>query len=481
MPTNLLLTAGNAQFTANWGASAGAGTYVIQYDVNTRPTNELQVAVFVRPGTVTSKTITSDTNLTISNGTTYRARIRACAGMATSGSTCSAYSATTTVTPTATPQIGFAATAYSVNEGDGVTLTVSIAPQLTSASSVFVSATSPFSADDDSDYTLTGLTGSRGSRTLTLPANASTATFTFTALADGATESAETASWVLSRTSEDTPYELPIPSRKTTITITSTPQVGFAATAYSVNEGDGVTLTVSIAPQLTTASSVFVSATSPFSADDDSDYTLTGLTGSRGSRTLTLPANASTATFTFTALADGATESAETASWVLSRTSEDTPYELPIPSRKTTITITSTPQVGFAATAYSVNEGDGVTLTVSIAPQLTTASSVFVSATSPFSADDDSDYTLTGLTGSRGSRTLTLPANASTATFTFTALADGATESAETASWVLSRTSEDTPYELPIPSRKTTITIADTSMTPTTPAYTLRRDRPQRA
>ncbi len=94
-PTGLTLAAGDGQFTARWNASPGAGTYVIRY----APQGGAWAAVFARPGTATSKTIVSGSAITISNGTTYWARIRACAGTATSGANCSAFSAAATVTP----------------------------------------------------------------------------------------------------------------------------------------------------------------------------------------------------------------------------------------------------------------------------------------------------------------------------------------------------------------------------------------------
>ena len=94
-PTGLTLAAGDGQFTARWNASPGAGTYVIRY----APQGGAWAAVFARPGTATSKTIVSSSAITISNGTTYWARIRACAGTSTGGANCSALSAAATVTP----------------------------------------------------------------------------------------------------------------------------------------------------------------------------------------------------------------------------------------------------------------------------------------------------------------------------------------------------------------------------------------------
>ena len=133
--------------------------------------------------------------------------------------------------------------------------------------------------------------------------------------------------------------------------------------------------------------------------------------------------------------------------------------------RTYTVTVTragATPQVSFASTTYSVNEGASVTLTVNISPALTAASRVAVLATTPSSATPPEDYTFGGLTGRAGSRMLALPANATTATFTLSAVADGTTEGAETATWFLQKVTGE-PYTVVRASEKATITIADTS------------------
>ena len=269
-PTGLTLTAGDGQFTAAWNASPGAGTYVIRY----APQGGAWAAVFARPGTATSKTIVSGSAITISNGTTYWARIRACAGGSTSGANCSALSAAATVTPRAAPadppparpRIGFAKAAYSVDEGASVTLTVNIAPQLAEASSVYVSATIPLSADEN-DYALTGVGGRRGLRILTLPANASSATFTLDAAADGATEGDETVSFLLSAPAgDDPPYEVPNAGSETTVTIAdprppAVPAVRLSASPATVAEGSPVTVTATLSAALATDVSIPVTLT----------------------------------------------------------------------------------------------------------------------------------------------------------------------------------------------------------------------------
>ena len=146
-PTGLTLAAGDGQFTATWNASPGAGTYIIQYGVDGAP---LQLAVYVRPGTATSRTIASTNIVTISNGTTYRARISACSGTAPlfNLDDCSAYSAGVTVTPNkpkqpppAVPAVRLAASPATVAEGSPVTVTATLSAALAEDVSVPVTLT----------------------------------------------------------------------------------------------------------------------------------------------------------------------------------------------------------------------------------------------------------------------------------------------------------------------------------------------------
>ena len=146
-PTGLTLAAGDGQFTATWNASPGAGTYIIQYGVDGAP---LQLAVYVRPGTATSRTIASTNIVTISNGTTYRARISACSGTAPlfNLEDCSAYSAGVTVTPNkpkqpppAVPAVRLAASPATVAEGSPVTVTATLSEALAAEVTIPVTLT----------------------------------------------------------------------------------------------------------------------------------------------------------------------------------------------------------------------------------------------------------------------------------------------------------------------------------------------------
>ncbi len=392
-PTGLTLAAGDGQFTARWNASPGAGTYVIRY----APQGGAWAAVFARPGTATSKTIVSGSAITISNGTTYWARIRACAGGSTSGANCSALSARATVTPRAAPadppparpRIGFASTTYSVHEGESVTLTVNIAPQLASASSVRTAWSGTSRATLGEDFTLGGTTGSMGQQRLTLPANADSATFTVAAAADGLTEGEETALLQLIRV-DGAPYDVVLGSHQTTVTISDPPprpQLSFASASYSVHEGESVTLTVNIAPRLAGASSVFVNTDSGFTARTPEDYTLSGATGTSGLWNLTLPADASSAAFTLSAVADGTAEGNEAVTFRLARETADAPYDVAAGAAgRATVTIAdprppAVPAVRLSASPATVAEGSPVTVTATLSEALAEDVSIPVTLT----------------------------------------------------------------------------------------------------
>ncbi len=460
VPANILLTTGNAQFTVNWDASPGAGTYVIRYDDSTGESiNRLKAAVFVRPGTVTSRTIVTNSSLTITNGTTYRVRIRACAGQATSGTGCSAFSAVQTVVPTATPQLSFATNTYSVNEGESVTVTVRISPRLTSASSVSVAI-----GITPDHFTLSGVSGQPPLYGLVLPANADSATFTFTAVTDQVIEGEQLYQFLLLSIGSAPPYGIATNARTTTVTIVDTTvrKIRFAETAYSVVEGDSITLTVTIVPQLTTASFATALYGSSSSADCEDDFSLSGVTGSCEGELwdFSLPANADSTTITLAATADSLAEGDETAIFTLRKVGGE-PYTVPSSSNEATVTI-ATPQVSFAETVYSVHEGNSITLTVGISPQLVSASSVRIGYLAASTADVVNDFTLSGVSGSGGLWTLTLPANADTATFTLAATANSPTEGNESAIFGLTPI-DSAPYAIASAGELTTVTITDTS------------------
>lgn len=90
-PTGFSLVAGEGSVIATWTASAGAGSYLIQYGEGDFALNHP-----VGSGTATSATISG-----LTNGTTYRFRLRACSGPDPNAhATCSPFTAAGIATPT---------------------------------------------------------------------------------------------------------------------------------------------------------------------------------------------------------------------------------------------------------------------------------------------------------------------------------------------------------------------------------------------
>ena len=397
-PTGLTLTAGDGQFTAAWNASPGAGTYVIRY----APQGGAWAAVFARPGTATSKTIVSSSAITISNGTTYWARIRACAGTSTGGANCSALSAAATVTPraapadpppTATPTVSISASPNPVAEGARVTLKVTLSAALAKDVTIPVTTTRGTAERGDvpvPNYFMLIPSGETAAATTIQTAqddDTDHETFIL-ALAAGelpAGVSAGTASSVTVTIADDDAPDPP-PAR---------PRVSFASTTYSVHEGESVTLTVNIAPRLASASEVVVDTDSGFTARTPEDYTLSGATGTAGLWHLTLPADASSAAFTLSAVADGTAEGDEAVVFRLSPRSADVPYDVAATNRQTAVTISdprppAVPAVRLSASPATVAEGSPVTVTATLSAAL--AAEVTIPVTLTAGTAEPGDY-----------------------------------------------------------------------------------------
>ncbi len=260
--------------------------------------------------------------------------------------------------------------------------------------------------------------------TLTIPANqtSGTGTFTFTPTNDSAAESAETV--ILSGSATG------LTGDTATLTITdddTSTALELSVSPESVAEDAGPT-TVTVTAALdgaarTTATTVTVSDGGTGTATSATDYQAVN------NFTLTIPANqtSGTGTFTFTPTNDSAAESAETV--ILSGSATG------LTGDTATLTIadddTST-ALELSVSPESVAEDAGPT-TVTVTAALdgaarTTATTVTVSDGGTGTATSATDYTAVN------NFTLTIPANqtSGTGTFTFTPTNDSAAESAET-------------------------------------------------
>ena len=187
-PVGARVTPGNAKATFTWGVPTHtSGRTITGYDIFVRgaaPGSTFSKTVIVSGATTTSGEVTG-----LTNGTEYEGYVRARSLEGGAHTT-----PWLTFTPRAsTRRVSFAQSTYSVIEGASVTLTVNVSPALTTASSVNVVMTNRRTTAASSDYSVTGLTGI----SLTLAANATTATFTLAATSDTNTEDPEKVEYVL--------------------------------------------------------------------------------------------------------------------------------------------------------------------------------------------------------------------------------------------------------------------------------------------
>lgn len=310
------------------------------------------------------------------------------------------------------PQLAFSTASYSGKEGGpSAVITVKRVGSKTSAATVDY-ATADGTATAGSDYTAT-------SGTLTLPAGASSKTFSVPIVDDADAEPPETVNLSLS---SPTGASLGLASALLTIA-DDEPLVGFSVSSYSVSEA-AASATITVKRTGSTAGSATVDyATSDGSAGNGSDYT--GVSG-----TLSFAPKAVSKTFVVPILADANAEPAETVNLTLSN-----PSGAGLGISTATLSITDNDaSIGFNAAAYTAKESaKSLTVTVKRTGAVNAPASVDF-ATSDGTASDGSDYT--GVSG-----TLSFGANVSTRTFSVPLLTDTLDEPDETINLALSNPS----------------------------------------
>ena len=269
---------------------------------------------------------------------------------------------------------------------------------------------------------------------------------TVTAVDDDVDEDAESVTVNHQVTSADTKYStLTLPNVTANITDDDTAGVTPSETSVSLEMGDTATYTLVLASRPT--HNVVITPTS--GATDTATVS--------GALTFTPDKWNEAQEVTITGKADGNSTISHSA------VSTDAKYN-GISIAAVSATVQTMPKVSFAAINYSVNEGDEVTLTVSIAPQLDTASSVTIETRTgaATTAATPADYTLSGLTAT----TLTLPASMPIATFTLSAVDDDTSEGAEQVTFRLAAVSV-APYDVVTTGgvNQAVVAIADTSTT----------------
>ena len=174
--TGLTATAAANSLDLSWTAVTGAGGYKVQWKSGAQSYNETDRQATVGSGATTTHTIS---NLTA--GTTYTVRVAA----TKSGETDGAWSTETTGTPTApaTPEISIAAGTSPVTEGTAASFTVNATSQ--PASNLTVNLTVAQDTTDGADHVASG---NLGTKTVTIMAGQSSATYTVATVADAVDE-----------------------------------------------------------------------------------------------------------------------------------------------------------------------------------------------------------------------------------------------------------------------------------------------------
>lgn len=315
------------------------------------------------------------------------------------------------------PVADFSEATYSVVESWGlktITVTLNKAPGTGNTAYVDYAATSG-TATAGSDFTA-------ASGTLIFGPTQTTQTFNVSITNDAIEELTET---IVLTLSNPVGCALGTTNNPASIQITDDDyearEIDFLQSTYTVGESDGtalITVALNQAPGTGHAVTVTYSTVND-TATPGSDYTST-------SGTLTFGAAETQKTFTVTVLDDSAVEDTEQVALVLSNAIGGTLTNVNNPA---TLKITDDdgPTVGFSATSYSVNEGDG---TVTITVNLSAAPGTGVTSTV--------DYVTSGGTATPGndyvyaSGTLTFTGQQTSKTFTVSIVNDGVVEGVET-------------------------------------------------
>ena len=347
-----------------------------------------------------------------------------------------------TIEDATVPEVSFAVSTSTVTEGDAAsTVRVDVSP----VSSTNLSVPVQLSAAPGMDYSLTGtgLSGSGNPRTLTIPANQPSATFSVTPRTDNAAPQGAVA---VSFTLQSSAADYAVGSRdRHTVTITDDDYtVQFAQPASSVAENAATehNIIVQLTPGVRPGDMVAVA----LSGSPVSGYTLggTGVTGSGSRYTLTLMAGESQGALALTP-ADNDVDAADQRV-TLSLQSGTNYVAGSTAQHMVTITDDDDPVVSFESASAMAMEGD----TIQVAVQTTTTASGGGLAVNYALAGgtglDASDFTFAAgtasLTGGTGTGTITIPAGRTSTNIEIQLSSDAQDESDETLTLTLTAVSD---------------------------------------
>ncbi|CAD7730939.1 hypothetical protein LMG31884_45510 [Xanthomonas hydrangeae] len=313
-----------------------------------------------------------------------------------------------TVNPSRTASI--AVSPASRNEDSGASFTYTVTLSQTSSSATTVNLSRSGTATSGTDYT-----GAPNS--VVVPANATTATFAVTPVADTTVEANET---VVISVASGSGYAIGSPSSATaTIVNDDFPTVSITVSPSSVPEDGAANLIYTVLLDQAAQSAVSIAFSVGGSATSGTDYAAV-------SSPLTIPAGQTSSTITINPTADATIEADET---VVISLAAGSGYSVGSPNSATG-TIANDDQPSLSINDVSVNEGNAgttnATFTVSLSQPAGAGGVSFDIATADGTATAGVDYVASSLSGQ------TIPAGSSSATFTVLVNGDTLSEPNET-------------------------------------------------
>ncbi|NJC49813.1 UNVERIFIED_ORG: uncharacterized protein YhjY with autotransporter beta-barrel domain [Xanthomonas campestris] len=313
-----------------------------------------------------------------------------------------------TVNPSRTASI--AVSPASRNEDSGAAFTYTVTLSQTSSSATTVNLSRSGTATSGTDYT-----GAPSS--IVVPANATTATFSVTPVADTTVEADET---VVISVASGSGYAIGSPSSATaTIVNDDFPTASITVSPSSVPEDGAANLIYTVSLDQAAQSAVSVAFSVGGSATSGTDYAAV-------SSPLTIPAGQTSGTIIINPTADTTIEPDET---VVISLAAGSGYSVGSPNSATG-TIANDDQPSLSINDVSVNEGNAgttnATFTVSLSQPAGAGGVSFDIATADGTATAGVDYVASSLTGQ------TIPAGSSSATFTVLVNGDTLSEPNET-------------------------------------------------
>jgi uncharacterized protein YhjY with autotransporter beta-barrel domain len=312
-----------------------------------------------------------------------------------------------TINVVAAPTVSIAVSPASVSEDGATNLVYTVTRSTALANATTVNITTSGTATSGSDYT-------GGVATVTIPANATTATITINPSVDGTIEADET---VILAVGAGTGYTVGGPTSATGTILNDDLLSAAIAVSPALVAEDGAanlvyTVTLNQAATATTSINYTVSGT----ATNGTDYaTITS--------PLVILAGSATGAITINPTADATIEADETAIITLVA---GTGYVVGAPAAATgTIANDDTPTVSIAVSPASISEDGAANATFTVTRSTSLPSATTVNVTLTGSAVSGSDFT-GGLTS------VVIPSGATSATFTVDPTADGSVEANET-------------------------------------------------